>query len=150
MRHITNSQKLSIYFYTPPIFIAEGFFIGGLVIPFVAYPIPQGFFGLLFLAVGAFFINRKIQTMKTGFYVLKHGMKTEAEITNITNTNWQHNDREIKEYNFQFDVDGRLYNYTYQSASKPYFQVGNKMTLFYIKDDPELCFIPRLYKLNIT
>ena len=149
MRHITKSQKRKIYFNTPPFFIGEGFCLEGALIPIIGYPEFESFLGLIFLAVGIFFVKRKLQTMKTGFHVLRHGVKTEAILTTISNTNLQHNNRIVKEYNFQYEANGKRLNYKYQSAYRRHLQVGNKMTLFFIEDNPKLSFIPKLYNLDI-
>lgn len=87
--------------------------------------------------------------MKFGLYILTHGVKAQAEITHISNTDFQHNGRTVKEYNFQFEADGKKFNYQYQSAYNRNLQTGDKLTIFYIKNDPNASFIPSLYKLNI-
>lgn len=129
--------------------IGEMFCLGGMVIPIFFYPKPEALGGLLFSGIGIFFILRKLNTMKFGLYVLTHGVKTLAEITHISNTNFQHNDRTVKEYNFQFEADRKKFNYQYQSAYKRHLQIGDKLTIFYIQNDPKACFIPSLYNLNI-
>lgn len=149
MRHITNWQKFLIYFNTTPFIIGEGFSICGMVIPFVTYPNPIGFLGLILTGGGIFLVKRKVDNMKFGVYVLTHGLKTEAEITRIDETNWSHNSRTVKEYNFQYMANAKLLNHQSQSAYKRHFQIGTKIPLFYVEDDPTLCFIPKLYNLNI-
>ena len=129
--------------------LGEAFSLAGIAIPIIVFPRIEGLMGLVFIGVGAFFINRKINTMKTGLAVLRHGLKTTAEITNIENTNIEHNDRRVKEYNFQYEANGKLFNYQYQSAYKRHLEVGDKMTLFYLENNPKISFIPQLYNLRI-
>jgi hypothetical protein len=148
MRHISNSDKAAIYFNTAPLIIGEGFCIVGILLPIFSFPNLEAFSGLLFLGIGIFLIRRKLNTMKFGLYVLTHGVKSQAEITHISSTNFQHNGRTVKEYNFQFEADGKKFNYQYQSANKRHLQIGNKLTIYYIKNNPKSSFIPSLYNIN--
>ena len=90
-----------------------------------------------------------MDTAKLGYYVLRHGVKSIAEITRITNTNTEHNERTIKEYNFRYEVNGKMFNHEYQSAYKRHLQEGERLTIFYDPKNPKLCFIPSLYNLTI-
>ncbi|UII33983.1 hypothetical protein LVD17_09170 [Fulvivirga ulvae] len=149
MRQITNSQKLTIYLNTAPFLLGEGFCIGGVLIPVIAFPSIEAFLGLVFLAIGVFIVYRKYQTVKRGTFVLTYGVKSEAVVTDITNTNWKHNKRRVKEYNFQFEANGRKFNHEYRSAFQRHLRAGSKMYIFYIQENPKLVFIPKLYNLNL-
>ena len=129
--------------------LGEIFCIGGVLIPTIAFPGIEAFFGLIVLSVGAFIVYHKYQTVKRGSYVLTYGVKSEAIVTDITNTNWRHNNRRVKEYNFQFEANGRKFNHGYRSAFKRHLRVGSKLTIFYIEENPKLAFIPKLYNLDL-
>ena len=146
---VSNWQKLTIYFSTAPFLIGEGFLILGVVIPILAYPKTEGLFALILLGAGAFFLNRKVRTVKYGSYVLRNGIKTEAEISHIMKTNIEHNNRTVKEYTFQYEANGRKHYYKFHSAFKRQLQIRDKMTIFYLEDDPQMSFIPRLYNLRV-
>ncbi|MDW3196337.1 MAG: hypothetical protein R8G66_28445 [Cytophagales bacterium] len=121
----------------------------GIVAPFLAYPKTEGLLALILLAIGGFFVNRKVRMVKNGSYILRYGMKTEAEITRISNTNLEHNNRTVKEYIFQYVANGRTHHYEYRSAFRRYLKEGDSMAIFYLEDDPKMAFIPRLYNLRI-
>ena len=149
MRALTNSQKLTIYFTTAPMFVSEAFLIGGIILPIATYPQVEGLFGLVFLMIGGFLIKRKLKSLLVGVRVLQNGIKTKARIINITNTSWTHNKRVVKKYEFQYEVNGRMHNYQHRSAYKRELETGDEMTIFYLKESPNDSFIPSLYSLNI-
>ena len=149
MRKVTFQQKLTIYFSVAPHLIGEFFLIGGVIVPILTYPQIEGFFGILFSVIGWFFVNRKVRRVKRGSYVLENGAKTVATVSKITNTSLEHNGRTVKEYTFQYEVNGRKYHYEYRSAYRRHIQTGNEMTIYFQEDNPKVSFIPRLHNLWI-
>lgn len=150
MRNITRWQQFKIYFNTAPFIIGEGFCLGSIFLPIATFSHPAGLMAIIFALVGGFFVRRKLQNMHFGAYVLQHGLKTEAEVTQISNTSISHNERTVKEYHFQYIGNGKRFSLEYQSAYKRHLKLGSKMTLFYLEDDPSSSFIPELYNIKIS
>ena len=95
MRNISRKDRVTIYLHTAPFLLGEAFCIVGFIMPFFAVMDLRALGGLLFLAIGIYFVKKKMDTAKLGYYVLRHGVKSIAEITRITNTNTEHNERTI-------------------------------------------------------
>ncbi len=149
MRRIKKSRKLKIYLNTAPLFIGEFFCVGGVMIPIFTHPDLEGLIGLAFFIVGFFVVRRKVRTMNSGFHILQYGERAEAVIDAIENTSFKHNSRTVKDYRFRYKVEGKSYSYHYRSAYKRQLEIGDDMKIYYIKSNPQLSFIPKLYNVTI-
>ncbi len=150
MRKIPASDKFSIYFGTAPMLLGEVFIIVGIVGLFDSGLNIERFAGAsIFFLIGGFFVFRKMRVLLKGISVLENGKRTEAVLSWIIDTNTQHNKRIVKEYLFEYHVDGTKYSYEYRSAYKRHLRIGDRMPLFYLPDNPSNSFIPKLYNVYI-
>lgn len=149
MRKISKWQVFVIFYYSPPRAVAEWCLIVGVSIPILTYPITEGLFPLLLLVVSGIVVFIKLKAVRKIKYIIKNGIKTEAEITRISNTVMEVNDRTLKTFNFQYVANGKRFNHEYQSAYKGFLKHGDRLTLIFLEENPRIVFIPRLYKLRI-
>lgn len=149
-RSIAFSDKLSIYFRTAPRVIGETVFLFSLYWLISLSPTIENIAGsLLLLSVGGYFIYRKVRVSRKASSVLRTGIKTEAVLAWIIDTNTEHNSRIVKEYLFEYQVGGDKYSYEYRSAYKRHLKIGDRMPIFYLPENPKESFIPKLYNIYI-
>ena len=62
----------------------------------------------------------------------------------------EHNERTVKDYNFQYEANGKMFNIEYQSAYHKSMEVGYKVNIFYLENNPGMAFIPEWFKLDFN
>lgn len=149
MRILTRDLIVAFYMKIPPPMVGEAFFLIGLIASVFNLPNEVGFIGLLFAVIGAIIIYRKIKIFKYGLYVMRHGEKTEAIVSNITNidnsdSNWS------REFTLKYEASGKTLSYRFSTNSDHRTMAkGQKFPIFYLPSNPKLVFLPKKYHLYI-
>lgn len=137
---------MKLYYYTSPHIIGEVLMLVSLMLFFI-FPTPDRFIGLLPLGGGIGLHVYKYQKIRFNYYVLTNGVMTYGEIVNIQHTELTHNDRPVMEYRIRFIAGDRPFHHEFQSANQKHLQMGSKVKICYLPNDPTLAFSPSLYRI---
>jgi hypothetical protein len=149
VRRISKRVGATIYFKIAPFTMGEGFLIGSIVLLYHSLTDAKSLLAIGVGMIGGYLLRRRYVTAKEGTYILTYGEATESVLIHISSTNSSHNGRNIKHYQFQYEVEGDQHIYSFKSAYHRELEEGNRLRIFYLKDNPQKAFIPSLYELDI-
>ncbi|MEO9964479.1 MAG: hypothetical protein ABJF11_01750 [Reichenbachiella sp.] len=148
-RHISNFEIATIYFKTPPHLFSEILLSIGVfgIIIFLGSRNIEALALLISPAIGYFLVKKKVRITKNSILAIRYGDKTTATISEIQDTNFEHNGRTVKKYIFKYTADHKQLSFSFQSAYKRSLNAGDEFSIFYLSENPEIACIPTLYSI---
>lgn len=147
-RKLTPGEKVKIYFKSTPFIFGEALFFIGLVVFFSEMGKATSLIGFAMLGIGGFLIKRRYSIVQKGNDLVENGNQTTAQLVDISDTLFRHNQRTIKKYTFEYVVKGEKQSFVKKSAYLRKLKLDEKVVIFYSEKQPEDTFVPFFYGIR--